>query len=101
MSLNSFINSQYGGDTSLTSEGQAPKMYFGFAYTPFSRVPAHSSGSKYNVWWNKNCVGVAVGSEVKMSVERLPEFDADQIMGKLSQGACLIDETGVIKRRYS
>jgi hypothetical protein len=101
LSFNSFINSQYGGNTELTSEGQAAKMYFGFAYTPFSRMPTHSSGSKLNVWWNKKVVGVAVGAEIRMTVERLPEYDADQIMGKMSQGACLVDPIGVIKRRYS
>lgn len=101
LSLNSFINSQYGGDTSLTSEGQAPKMYFGFAYAPYSRVPAHSSGSRFNTWWNSKVMGVAVGAEIKMMVERLAEYDATQIMGKMSQGSVLIDDTGVIKRRYS
>lgn len=100
LSLNSFINSQYGGDTSLTSEGQAPKMYFGFAYVPFSRLSLHSSGAVYNLWWNQKVVGVAVGAEVTTTMERIPRLDAMQIMGKMSQGACLIDDTGMIKRRY-
>jgi hypothetical protein len=102
LALVSFVNSQYGGDTALTSEGQAPKMYFGFAYTPYSRVPTYpGQTSKANIWWNSRVLGVAVGAEIQMMTERLPEYDAMQVMGKMSQGAILIDDTGVIKRRYA
>lgn len=100
LAQDTFINSQYGGDTSLTSEGQAPKMYFGFAYVPFSRLPTFSGASKYNIWWNSRVLAIAVGKEITTTMERLPEYDAMQIMGKLSQGACLVDDAGVVKRRY-
>ena len=101
LAQNTFINSQYGGDVSLTSEGQAPKMFFGFAYVPFSRLPTFSGASKYNLWWNSKVLAIAVGKEFTTTMERLPEYDAMQVMGKLSQGACLVDDTGVIKRRYT
>ena len=101
LSLNTFINSEFGGDTQLTSEGQRPKMFFGFAYVPFSRLPLHSTGAPLNMWWHKNCVGVAVGKEVSAETDYLKEYDSHYIMGKLSLGSVLIEATGVILRRYT
>lgn len=101
LSLNSFINSQYGGDTSLTSEGQSPKMYFGFAYSPYSRQPLHTSGDYLNLWWNKRCIGTAVGQDIQAETDWLPEYHAFQVKGTMSQGAVLIETTGVIKRRHT
>jgi len=101
LGLNSFINSDYGGDTALTSEGQRPKLYFGFDYSPFSRLPAYDADENYNLFWHHDTVGVAVGQEIVSSVDRLPEYDAWFMMGKLSQGATVIDSNGVVKRRYA
>ncbi len=101
LSLNSFVNADYGGDTMLTSEGQRPKMYFGFAYAPYSRCPTHSSGRKINMWLNSRCVGVAVGKEITPETAWLSDYDAWFIKGKMSMGAVIIDDTGVILRHYA
>jgi len=101
LSLNSFINSDFGGDPALTSEGQRPKQYFGFAYAPYSRCPTHSSGRKINMWLNSMCVGVAVGKEITPETAWLSDYDAWFIKGKMRMGACLIDDTGVILRHYA
>lgn len=101
LSFNSFINSDFGGDPMLTSEGQRPKMWFAFAYFPWSRLPLHSSGAPMNMWWNSRCVGVAVGKEISPSTTWHDENDAWFIKGKMSLGAVLIDATGVILRRYN
>lgn len=101
LSLLTFIHSDYGGDPQLTVEGQRPKMWFGFAYTPFSRLPLHSSGARLNMWWHKNCVGVGVGKEICTTSEYKSEFDSHFIMGKMSLGAVLIESTGALIRRYS
>lgn len=101
LGLNSFVNSQFGGDTRLTSEGQLPKMYFGFAYVPYSRNPVHAaSGSKLNMWFNARCLGVAVGKEITPQTDYIADEDAHQVMAKTSQGACLIDTGGVTLRRH-
>jgi hypothetical protein len=101
LSLLSFINSDYGGDPQLTIEGQRPKMWFGFAYAPFSRLPTHTSGARLNLWFNSNAAGVAVGQEITAEVTRLSDYDATFMMGKMRMGACLIDPIGVIARRYA
>jgi hypothetical protein len=101
LGLNSFVNSQFGGDTRLTSEGQLPKMYFGFSYVPFSRLPTHTSGSRLNIFYNSRVLGVAVGAEIKPQVDYLPDEDAYQLMAKTSQGAVLIETAGVTLRRHS
>jgi hypothetical protein len=100
LAVDSFVNSEYGGDNLLTSEGQRPKMYFGFDYAPFSRLPEFSSGVPYNIWWHHDVLGIAVGAEISSTMERLPDYDAWFIMGKMSQGAVLIEDAGVVKRRY-
>lgn len=100
LALNSFVNSDYGGDTAMTSEGQRPKMYFGFAYMPYSRLPL-TNGVRTNIWFNARCLGVAVGKEITPQTERLGEYDADQVMAKMSMGATLIEGTGVVRRTYA
>jgi hypothetical protein len=101
LSLNTFINADYGGDPQLTVEGQRPKMWFGFAYAPYSRLPVHSSGSRLNLWWNSNAGAIAVGQEITSEVSRLPDYDATFIMGKMRMGACIIESLGVVARRYA
>lgn len=101
LALNSFINSDYGGDPQLTVEGQRPKMWFGFAYTPYSRLPLHSSTNPLNMWWNQRCIGVAVGKEITPETSWEAEYDAHLVKGKMSQGAVLIEDTGAIIRRYA
>jgi hypothetical protein len=101
LALNSFINSDFGGDPMLTSEGQRPKQYFGFSYVPWSRLPQHSGGDRYNLWFNQRVICVAVGAEITTRTDYLPDEDAHQIMGKMRMGGCLVDDLGVIKRRYA
>lgn len=102
LAVDTFADSEYGGpETGLISEGQKPKMYFGFWYAPYSRCPLDAaSGKKLNLWWHKLCLGVAVGKEITSTTDFLKEYDSHYIMGKMSQGAVLIDATGVVKRRY-
>jgi Phage capsid protein len=102
LAVDTFADSEYGGpDSAMISEGQRPKMYFAFMYAPYSRLPVDAgSGKKLNLWWNKMCLGVAVGKEIVSTTDFLKEYDSHYIMGKMSQGACLIDSTGVVKRRY-
>lgn len=101
LSFPSFINSDLGGDPMMTSEGQRPKMYFGFAYFPWSRLPRHSSTFPLNIWWNVRALGVAMGKEISPSATWNDEYDAWYVKGKMSLGACLIDSVGVIQRRYN
>ncbi len=100
LALNTFIHADFGGDTALTSEGQRPKMYFGFAYVPVSTLPL-TAGSKTNLFFNSRALGIAVGKEITPTTERLAQYDADQVMVKMSQGAVLIEPTAVIRRRYA
>lgn len=103
LQLNTFINADYGGDTKLTSEGQRPKMYFGFHYAPLSTLlnsELLTSAKPTNIWFHKNVAAVAENKSITASVEYLPEYDANFIMGKMSLGAVLLDDTGAVKRRY-
>jgi hypothetical protein len=100
LAINSFVNADFGGDTALTSEGQKPKNYFGFAYAPYSRLPL-TSGARTNLFFNSRVLGVAVGKEITPVTERLAQYDADQVMAKMSMGAVLIESKGVIRRRYA
>jgi hypothetical protein len=100
LAIPSFVNSDLGGRTELTSEGVMAKMFFGFAYAPFSRLPL-SGGKPVNIFWNSGSVGVAVGKEITPETSWLSDYDSWHIKGKMSQGACLIDATGVVLRQYN
>jgi hypothetical protein len=101
LGLPTFANADWGGDTMLSTDGQRTKKYYGFEYAPWSRLPRHSSGVPLNCWWHKDVLGVAVGQEIKTDVNWLPDYDSWFISGKMAQGAALIEQLGVIKRRYS
>lgn len=101
LALNTFVNSQVGGDTRMTVEGVNPKRFYGFDYAPFSRLPLHSSGARLNLFWNPKCLGTAVGKEVTPETAWLSEYSAHLITGKMSQGAVLIESIGAIARRYA
>jgi hypothetical protein len=100
LELNSFINSMYGGDTALTSDGMLPKMWFGFHYVPYSRLTRNGT-KPLNLWWHKNVVGVAENKTIVVTSEYLPEYDATFIMSKMALGSVLLDITGAIKRQYA
>ena len=50
----------------------------------------------YNIAFNENCIGHAVGLEPTTAIERLPKEDAWQVMSKMFMGAVLIDPVGVV-----
>lgn len=100
LALNSFVNSDYGGDSGLTTEGMRPKTYFGFHYMAYSRL-TRNSGKPVNIWFNPNCAGTAVGKEITPETVWRPEIDSWQIKGKMSQGGVMIESTGVVQRRYA
>lgn len=100
LALNTFINSQFGGDTDLPVEGVKPKVFFGFAYAPFSRLPL-SGVLPINMWWNPKTIGTAVGQEIEPSTDWLPESHNWLIKATMSQGAKILDSTGIVLRRYS
>lgn len=99
----SFIHSDYGGDPAQTAQGGTrPKIWFGFEYKPWSALPTHTASAKpYNIWWNMMCIGEAVGKEITPSTTWQDDYDAYFVKGKMSLGAKLVDDTGVIKRRYT
>lgn len=101
LAINSFINADYGGDTMMSVEGQRPKKYFGFNYAPWSLLPKHSSGAPWNLWWNPRCAGIGVGKDATSEITWLSDYDAWFIKGKMSLGSVLIEQNGVIKRRYA
>lgn len=97
----SFIHADYGGDMSLTQGRTRSKIWFGFSYEPWSQLPHHSGGKPYNVWWNQMCIAEAVGKEITPTTTWQDDYDAWFVKGKMSMGAKLIDDVGVIKRRYT
>ena len=97
--LNSFIHAEYGGNTGATSSHKVAKRYFGFDVHPYSRMPQTTSKAA-NHWFNKNCIGLAIGAEITPSTDWVAERDAWLIKGKMSMGSALIDSAGVIIRQY-
>lgn len=49
------------------------------------------------LYFNKRAIGLAIGQEPKVAVERVVQMDAWQVMAKISAGAVIIDPTGVIE----
>jgi hypothetical protein len=97
--LTSFIHSDYGGNPGATNAHKVAKRFFGFDVHPYSRMP-QTTAKAANHWFNRRCVGVAIGAEITPSTDWVPERDAWLIKGKMSMGSALIDSAGVIIRQY-
>jgi hypothetical protein len=98
--VQSFIYSLYGGNPQATNSHQVTKRYFGFNVEPYSRI-GKSGGKSVSAWFHANCLGLAVGQEISVSTDWVPQKQAWLITGSMSLGSVLIEDLGVVLRQYS
>ncbi len=97
LALDEFVHSDYIGHEELpfASITQA-KFWLGTIWIPHSGLPIDGNDIRSCFWFHKNAVGHAVASDVETDITWHGDRAAHFVNNMMSQGAGLIDETGII-----
>lgn len=93
-----FADADYAGPDELPWRGTQAKRWLGTLWLPHSGLTA-TSGVRYCHWYHKTAVGHASGSDVKTDITWHGDRAAHFVNNMMSQGAVLIDATGVATMR--
>jgi hypothetical protein len=98
LGLAEFANADYVGPDELPWRGTQAKRWLGTLWLPHSGLSA-SAGVRLCHWYHKTAVGHASGADVKTDISWHGDRAAHFVNNMMSQGACLIDATGVVTLR--
>lgn len=97
--IEEFANADYVGDDELPWKGTQAKRWLGSLWFPHSALPKDTGGLRQCFWYHKTAVGHAIGSEVKSDITWHGDRAAHFVNNMMSQGACLIDFSGIVTLR--
>lgn len=97
LQIEEFVNSDYIGDTNLPYANiTQAKMWLGTIWVPHSGLPIDGNDIRSCFFFHKTAVGHAAGSDVQTDISWHGDRAAHFVNNMMSQGACLIDESGVV-----
>lgn len=92
-----FASADYNGTTSLPWAGGAQaRKWMGTTWVQMSGLPIDANDIRSCFWFHKTAIGHASGSEVKTDVTWHGDRASHFVLNMMSQGASLIDGTGVV-----
>ena len=97
LAVDEFAKSDYIGDDDLPWKGTQAKKWLGTLWMPHSGLPVTAGGVRTAFWYHKTAVGHAIGKGITSDVTWHGDRAAHFVSNMMSQGACLIDPTGVVK----
>jgi hypothetical protein len=95
LKIDEFANADYVGEDQLPWKGTQAKRWLGTLWIPHSALP-RSGNVRKCFWYHRTAVGHAVGAEVKTDISWHGDRAAHFVNNMMSQGACLVDDTGVV-----
>ncbi len=97
LAIDEFVNADYIGAENLpfASITQA-KMFLGTIFVPHSGLPVNGSDIRSCFYYHKTAIGHASASDVQTDVSWHGDRAAHFVNNMMSQGAGLIDESGII-----
>jgi len=96
--LDEFANADYVGAEELPWRGTQAKRWLGTLWIPHSDLPLDkSTGVRSCFWYHKTAVAHASGADVTSDITWHGDRAAHFVNNMMSQGACLIDEKGVVE----
>lgn len=98
LNIQEFANADYVGDDDLPWKGTQAKKWLGTLWMPHSGL-TKSGSVRYCYWYHKTAVGHAVGQDVKTDITWHGDRAAHFINNSMSQGAVLVDATGIVSMR--
>ncbi|MCK8784329.1 phage capsid protein [Roseomonas sp. NAR14] len=98
LQIQEFANAMYVGDDALPWKGTQAKQWLGALWLPHSGLTKNGT-TRYCYFFHRNAVGHAVASEVVTDITWHGDRAAHFVNNMMSQGAALIDGTGVVRMR--
>jgi hypothetical protein len=98
LQIQEFAHADYVGNDELPWQGTQAKQWLGTLWMPHSGL-TKSGGVRYCYWYHKTAVGHAIGQDVKSDVTWHGDRAAFFVSNMMSQGAALIDASGVVSLR--
>lgn len=95
LTIEEFASSDYVGADELPWRGTQAKRWLGTLWLPHSGLPLAGS-VRTCFWYHKTAVGHASGADVEVDITWHGDRAAHFVNNMMSQGACLIDDAGVI-----
>lgn len=98
LSIDEFASADYVGADELPWRGTQAKRWLGTMWLPHSGLTL-SGGARLCHWYHKAAVGHASGADVTTDITWHGDHAAHFVNSMMSQGACLIDRSGVVTMR--
>jgi hypothetical protein len=98
LNIQEFANADYIGDDALPWKGTQAKRWLGALWMPHSGL-TRTGVLRYCYFFHKTAVGHAVASEVVTDITWHGDRAAHFVNNMMSQGAVMIDPTGVVRMR--
>jgi len=99
LSIPEFANADYIGKEELPWKGTQAKRWLGALWMPHSGLTKDVTNIRHCYWYHKTAVGHAIGADVKTDVSWHGDRAAHFVNNSMSQGAGMIDISGVVSLR--
>ncbi len=96
LKLPEFATSDYVGFDELPYKNMQAKKWLGTTWIPMTGLPIDANDIRSCYWFHRNAIGHASGSDVQSDITWHGDRAAHFINNMMSQGAALIDGTGVV-----
>lgn len=96
MSIEEFSNANYVGDAYPFLTGSETRKWMGIVWIMHTGLPTTDNADTCFIY-HKTAVGHASGQDIKTDITWHGDYAAHFVNNMMSQGACLIDDKGVIK----
>ena len=98
LTIQEFANAQYIGDGDLPWKGTQAKRWLGATWIPHSGLSKNGS-LRYCYFYHKTAIGHGAGMEITTDITWHGDRAAHFVNTMMSQGAVLVNETGVVRMR--
>lgn len=97
LQIDEFSKSDYIGTDDLPFRGTQAKRWLGTLWMPHSGLPVDGDDIRSCFWYHRTAVGHAAGSDVQTDISWHGDRAAHFVNNMMSQGAALIDDTGIVE----
>lgn len=98
LEIEEFASAEYVGDDALPWKGSQAKRWLGALWLPHSGL-TKSGALRYCYFYHRTAVGHAAAAEVSTDITWHGDRAAHFVANMMSQGAVLVDDTGVVRMR--
>lgn len=96
MSIEEFSSAKYVGDSYPYLSGSETRKWMGIVWIMHTGLPSTETTHTCFIY-HKTAVGHASGQDIKTDITWHGDYAANFVNNMMSQGACLIDDKGVVK----